>query len=1194
LLDRLEALEQKVEGLVSVPPSLAAQEPQTYLPDTQPVQGADGGQEAKEDSPKALRLLEQQVAEMQQQADQQVVVYKQTLQDLKTLQQQFQEQQTQHQVGTQQQFNLEQQLAALKQKAEQQQQQQQHQQEQCGKWRELLPSDVQHQLQQWPQQQQQLEDAQSRLESSLLEMQRQQQQDRAVLQDQAQHAALLQQPVEGGQGVRAHLQPHAAEVGHTDAQWQEEQQQQQKQQQQQRSTGKSCNVDYSRPCEERSPRHNKQKRVTVLMPIVEPQSEARDSEHISQRCPSQAPTTNVKAWLAMLAKYPSLTLVPVCVFIIITALCLFGVMHATNIEAQVQRDLAEKAAQETADRMSSCFARLSEAARMLATHVYRSPDWATLEAVFNVVAVEIFRQHPSFPISLSELVLMPFGEVSASWSFPNVKQGSNSLLEDVQQEDTFRAIRTRSTQYIGPPRELDMTSDSPFICARFPVFIPDVDEDEDWGNPNGMAQFAGCPPGLCYNATTREKFWGFAAALYSTGSLAQGTDVLLAAIQKKDLRFMLIMERPDGHTSVIESDDPIDLDDAIAVPLSIPGLHWELRVNEERGWQPHYREGLIALVVVGTFILAVLVLLLMASMKRGSLLLQDQMCTNRWLEHAMANLEDEKLQRETLLGRQFDLIACLEQEREHERESANASSSQIVDASAMGRIASIRNAISDNNNAKNHSQELEVLELLGEGTFGKVHKGLWRGTVVAIKTMLLPANMSGQEKRERMAIMEAAISSSLAHPNVVQTYTYSIKPIIDRMHGSFQDGSTHASAVIVSPGSWVNDGKVDVSDEGCADDVLAAIKRGKDCLHSYEVRLVIEHCDRGCLRTALDEEVFLSNTGLNYAAILDSASDIARAMLHLHCNDVVHADLKAQNVMLCSSGAEGRGVTCKIADFGLAVRMEDTTTHMSGLFQGTLTHMAPEILLEGRVSKAADVYAFGITCWELFTSGKPFHGVAKALLGHVIAREHRRPTFPNLTPGGFRGLIERCWAHNPEDRPTFHQIVEELKGLRSAVPGPTPPVHPEDCFDKSHVNKLGSSAVPFGQKSQTFTKSLTNPLAFADAFSPPESPHVAINISHGGSSFFEEVEEEVGVPQQASCTGGTGRAVRDSANIWSPTNNNRARVRTANDDWSPINKSARVHFADNSWSPNNKNSNNNNSSSSSSLCRSKVQPTAAI
>jgi len=47
----------------------------------------------------------------------------------------------------------------------------------------------------------------------------------------------------------------------------------------------------------------------------------------------------------------------------------------------------------------------------------------------------------------------------------------------------------------------------------------------------------------------------------------------------------------------------------------------------------------------------------------------------------------------------------------------------------------------------------------------------------ACTTVQLPANMSGAEKREKMVVWEAAISSSLTHPNIVQTYTYSIKPM---------------------------------------------------------------------------------------------------------------------------------------------------------------------------------------------------------------------------------------------------------------------------------------------------------------------------------------------------------------------------------------------------------------------------------
>lgn len=74
------------------------------------------------------------------------------------------------------------------------------------------------------------------------------------------------------------------------------------------------------------------------------------------------------------------------------------------------------------------------------------------------------------------------------------------------------------------------------------------------------------------------------------------------------------------------------------------------------------------------------------------------------------------------------------------------------------------------------------------------------------------------------------------------------------------------------------------------------------------------------------------STGLNYRAILDTALDVAKAMCHLHAMNVLHSDLKARNVMLKSSG-DSRGITAKVADFGLSVKMDQSETHMSNLFQ---------------------------------------------------------------------------------------------------------------------------------------------------------------------------------------------------------------------------------------------------------------------
>ena len=120
--------------------------------------------------------------------------------------------------------------------------------------------------------------------------------------------------------------------------------------------------------------------------------------------------------------------------------------------------------------------------------------------------------------------------------------------------------------------------------------------------------------------------------------------------------------------------------------------------------------------------------------------------------------------------------------------------------------------------------------------------------------------------------------------------------------------------------------------------------------------------------------------------------------------------------------------------------MNRDETHASGLFQGTLSHMAPEVMTEGRQSKAADVYAYGILLWELFTASRPWQDINRAHLGHAISVERRRPAFPDFTPPDLKQLAERCWSHAPDQRPTFEQVHQELVAMRKALSMCTPPV----------------------------------------------------------------------------------------------------------------------------------------------------------
>ncbi|GFR42839.1 hypothetical protein Agub_g3797 [Astrephomene gubernaculifera] len=828
--------------------------------------------------------------------------------------------------------------------------------------------------------------------------------------------------------------------------------------------------------------------------------------------------------------------------------------------------------------------------------------------------------------------------------------GKNWLNDAVNAAFVKLSLSSRNLTIIGP---YNLTQGGIGIVGMQAIFVPGTQNDT-FGIPPGPDNVSGPTssiPGmmnLTWQPSYAEapKFWGLCTVLISWDALrdnvthlqdleSQGYSYVLTRPQTNgtdlavDWSSDIDPPRPPGFNETIAGkrpliyyDLPAVLQEPVVVSVVLPNVKWTLYVGRTDGWVPSWRAPLIVMVVIVSLILSLLVFAVLVSRVQQRRLFRDVVEAAGQLANTSRTLEEEKNRMQALLARHYDLIDLLEG-------GGGAIAASIAGGGGGGagggddgggtRLDILRQKMlltgtSVRREQLGEAEQITILEKLGEGTFGKVYRGLWRGTEVAIKTIVLPANMSGKEKREKMAVMEAAISSSLAHPNIVQTYTYHIRPLRDssaaQMPAAVQQqqqhllppttpGSSHmpssragggtaggttagdtaggggttaaaggpaagggsssavAPAAVLAAGAGGGKGVVGAigatgttqmlagqgaiivgspdssisitattSASAAAAATTAVNSAGNNAtasnnnnnnnnsnnksngsngtppsaagtgsgggagsggggappaksggksptpptsqpqqlsqpppsnrgvsmdqpagatgsIHSYEVQLVLEFCDKGCLREALDAGAFFSQQGLNYPAILDTAADVAKAMLHLHCNDVLHSDLKATNVMLKSAGSEtGRGVVAKVADFGLSVRLDHTATHVSHTFQGSLTHMAPEVMLEGHISRAADVFAFGITMWEIFTSGHPYRGTPGALLGHQTSREGRRPVFPPGTPLDYRQLAERCWAAEASKRPTFTEILESLTRMRADIPGPTPPLQP--------------------------------------------------------------------------------------------------------------------------------------------------------
>ena len=182
--------------------------------------------------------------------------------------------------------------------------------------------------------------------------------------------------------------------------------------------------------------------------------------------------------------------------------------------------------------------------------------------------------------------------------------------------------------------------------------------------------------------------------------------------------------------------------------------------------------------------------------------------------------------------------------------------------------------------------------------------------------------------------------------------------------------------------------------------------------------IAMAHCEGGSLADRIARGPVPGEAALRVARELVSALEAA------HARGIVHRDVKPANVLFDAAGR------LRLADFGIATLAGQDTSHL-GVVLGTAAYLAPEQLRGGDVDHRADLWALGVTLYEMLAGRRPFVGGSYAAVLHDVLVAEPVPVDRLVTvPAALGALVHQLLSKNPDERP---QSAAEVSRLLAAI-----------------------------------------------------------------------------------------------------------------------------------------------------------------